>query len=116
MVPDEDLATTAGRDFLANFESRFGFVAPLPWFQGSAYDDVYIAAECLRQTGDDQDADGFRDCLYGLTFSGAIGDNYSFDANGDVAGLSNAVVEVLPLDERTDENRGKRRLGPAPTP
>ena len=116
VVPDEDLATNAGRDFLANFEARFGYVAPLPWFQGSAYDDVYIAAECLSQTGDDQDSDGFRDCLYGLTFSGAIGDNYSFDANGDVAGLSNAVVEVLPTAERTEENRGKRRLGPAPTP
>ena len=116
VVPDEDLSTNAGEDFLANFEARFGYVAPLPWFQGSAYDDVYIAAECLRQTGDDQNSDGFRDCLYGLTFSGAIGDNYSFDANGDVSGLSNAVVEVLPLADRTEENRGKRRLGPAPTP
>ena len=116
VVPDEDLQTTAGSDFLANFQERFGNVPPLPWFQGSAYDDVYIAAECLRQTGDDQDADGFRDCLYGLTFSGAIGDYYSFDANGDVAGLSNAVVEVLPVAERTEENRGKKRLGPAPTP
>ena len=116
VVPDEDLATNTGRDFLTNFEARYGYVAPLPWFQGSAYDDVYIAAECLRQTGDDQNADGFRDCLYGLTFSGAIGDNYSFDANGDVAGLSNAVVEVLPTAERTEDNRGKRRLGAAPTP
>ena len=116
VVPDEDLSTTAGKDFLANFEARFGTVAPLPWFQGSAYDDVYIAAECLRQTGDDQNADAFRDCLYGLTFSGAIGDNYSFDDNGDVAGLSNAVVEVLPTAERTEANRGKKRLGPAPTP
>ena len=61
-------------------------MASLPWFQGSAYDDVYIAAECLKQTNDDQDADGFRDCLYSLTRSGAIGDNYSFDENGDVVG------------------------------
>ena len=116
VVPDEDLGTDTGRSFLINFEARFGYVAPLPWFQGSAYDDVYIAAECLRQTGDDQDTGAFRDCLYGLTHSGAIGDNYSFDANGDVAGLSNAVVEVLPTAERTEENRGKRRLGFAPTP
>ena len=116
VVPDEDLATTTGGDFLANFEERFGYVAPLPWFQGSAYDDVYIAAECLRQTGDDQDAEGIRDCLYDLTFSGAIGDNYSFDANGDVAGLANVVVEVLPVAERTEDNLGKKRLGPAPTP
>ena len=116
VVPDEDLSTQSGMDFLANFEARFGYVAPLPWFQGSAYDDVYIAAECLRQTGDDQNSDGFRDCLNGLTFSGAIGDNYSFDANGDVMGLSNVVVEVLPTAERTEDNLGKRRLGPAPTP
>ena len=116
VVPDEDLATFVGRDFLANFKERFGYVAPLPWFQGSAYDDVYIAAECLRQTGDDQDSDGLRDCLNALTFSGAIGDSYTFDANGDVAGLANVVVEVLPVAERTEDNLGKKRLGPAPTP
>ena len=116
VVPDEDLATDTGRNFLSNFEARFGYVAPLPWFQGSAYDDVYIAAECLRQTGDDQDTAGFQDCMNGLTWSGAIGDNYSFDENGDVTGLSNVVVEVLPTSERTDDNLGKRRIGPAPTP
>ena len=116
IVPDENLSTSSGRSFLTNYKARFGEVAPLPWFQGSAYDDVYIAAECLKQTGDDQDTDGFRACLNGLTFSGAIGENYSFDANGDVTGLSNVVVEVLPVSERTEENLGKKRLGPAPTP
>ncbi len=114
IVPDPDLRTATGEDFLANYEAHYGDVATLPWFQGSAYDDVYIAAECLRQTGDDQDADGFRDCLYGLTWSGSIGDNYSFDANGDVAGLSNVVIEVLPLAERSEDNQGYRVLGPAP--
>ena len=116
IVPNPNLSTAAGKDFLARFESRFGVVASLPWFQGSAYDDVYIAAECLRQTDDDQDADGFRDCLYGLTWSGAIGDNYSFDENGEVVGLSNVVIEVLPTEERTEENLGYRVLGPAPSP
>ena len=116
VVPDEELSTQSGIDFLANFEARFDYVAPLPWFQASAYDDVYIAAECLGQTGDDQNSGGFRDCLNGLTFSGAIGDNYSFDANGDVMGLSNVVVEVLPTAERTEDNLGKKILGPAPTP
>ena len=101
-------------EFLTKFRDRYGVPASLPWFQGSAYDDVYIAAECLSQTGDDQDADGFRDCLYGLTWSGAIGDNYSFDENGDVVGLSNVVVEVLPVAERTEDNLGYRVLGPAP--
>ena len=116
IVPNPNLSTSAGKDFLAKFESRYGVVATLPWFQGSAYDDVYIAAECLRQTGDDQDADGFRDCLYGLTWSGAIGDNYSFDENGEVVGLSNVVIEVLPTAERTEDNLGYRVLGPAPSP
>ena len=116
IVPNPELTSTAGREFLARFKARYGVVASLPWFQGSAYDDVYIAAECLKQTNDDQDADGFRDCLYNLTWSGAIGDNYSFDENGDVVGLSNVVVEVLPPAERTDDNLGYRVLGPAPTP
>ena len=116
VIPNPDLATSSGKDFLAKFKERYGEVASLPWFQGSAYDDVYIAAECLKQTGDDQDADGFRDCLNNLTYTGAIGDNYSFDENGDVVGLSNVVVEVLPIAERTDDNLGYRVLGPAPTP
>ena len=60
--------------------------------------------------------DGFRDCLYELTRSGAIGDDYSFDENGDVVGLTHVLIEVLPVAERTDENLGFRVLGPPPTP
>ena len=116
VIPNPDLASPAGKEFLANFKARYGKVASLPWFQGSAYDDVYIAAECLKQTNDDQDVDGFRDCLNNITWTGAIGDDYSFDENGDVVGLSNVVVEVLPTAERTDDNLGYRVLGPAPTP
>ena len=98
---------------LANFRAEYDYIT-LPWYLGSAYDDVYIAAECLKETEDDQDADGFRDCLYGITWSGAIGDGYSFDDNGEVVGLANVVVEVLPVSERTEENQGYRVLGPAP--
>ena len=116
IVPNPDLNSAAGKEFLANFRARYGVVASLPWFQGSAYDDVFIAAECLRQINDDQDADAFKDCLYSITWSGAIGDDYSFDENGDVVGLSNVVIEVLPTAERTEDNLGYRVLGPAPTP
>ena len=108
VIPNPELTTTAGMDFLTKFRDRYGVPATLPWFQGSAYDDVYIAAECLRQTGDDQDADGFRDCLYDLTWSGAIGDDYSFDENGDVVGLSNVVVQVLPVDRADRGQPGLR--------
>ena len=95
---------------IADFRDRYNYVT-LPWHLGSAYDDVYITAECLKKTGDDQDADGFRDCLYGITWSGAIGDGYSFDADGEVVGLSRAVVEILPTTERTEENYGFKVLG-----
>ncbi len=116
IVPNPDLQTQVGKDFLTNYEARFGTVPSLPWFQGSAYDDVFIIAECLGRTGDDQDSAGIRDCLYGLSWSGAIGDDYTFDSNGDVAGLSNVVIEILPASERNDDNQGHRILGPAPTP
>ncbi len=108
--------TNRGEQFLKDFEAHFGHVATQPWFQASAYDDVYLAAACLAQTGDDQDTDGFRDCMYDITFSGAIGDDYSFDEYGEVVGLGNAVVQILPLAERTDDNLGYVSLGPAPTP
>ena len=112
IVSDLDPANEKGQEVLANFRQRYNYVT-LPWHLGSAYDDVYIAAECLRQTGDDQDADGFRDCMYEITWSGAIGDNYSFDADGEVVGLSRVVVEILPVSERTDDRRYEV-LGPAP--
>ena len=113
VIPSPDLSTEKGKEFLDNFRSRYGYVT-LAWFLGSAYDDVYIAAECLKKTGDDQDADGFRDCLYDISWSGAIGDDYTFDDKGEVVGLSNEVVEVLPTSERTSDNQGFKYLGAAP--
>ena len=97
------------QEVLANFRDRYDYIT-LPWHLGSAYDDVYITAECLKKTGDDQDADAFRDCLYGITWTGAIGYDYSFDENGEVVGLSRVVVEVLPVSERTTENYGYKVL------
>ena len=114
ITADLDPANAKGQEVLANFRKRYDYVT-LPWHLGSAYDNVYIAAECLKQTGDDQDADGFRDCLYAITWSGAIGDHYRFDADGEVVGLSRVVVEVLPVAERTAERKYKV-LGPAPKP
>ena len=102
-----DPTNEKSQQVLADFRERYDYVT-LPWHLTSAYDDVYIAAECLRQTGDAQDADGFRDCLYAITWSGALGDNYSFDEKGEVVGLSRSVVEVLPPAERTEENYGYR--------
>ncbi len=114
IIADLDPANATGREVIANFRQRYDYVT-LPWYIGSVYDDVHITAKCLEVTDDDQDADGFRDCLYGITHSGAIGENYSFDSNGEVVGLSNVVVEVLPVAERTAENQGYRVLGGAPT-
>ena len=114
IAPDIDPANNKGLEVIAKFRERYGDVT-LPWFIASAYDTVYITAECLRQTHDDQDADGFRDCLYGITWSGGIGDNYSFDEDGEVVGLGNVVLEILPLVERSAENNGWKVLGTAPT-
>ena len=114
IVAELDPANVKAQEVLASFRERYGYVM-LSWYLGSAYDDVYITAECLKRTDDDQDADGFRDCLYDITWSGAIGLNYSFDENGEVVGPTNMVVRVLPASERTEANRGYRVIGPAPT-
>ena len=113
ILADISPSNAKGQEVLANFRARYDYVT-LAWYIGSVYDDIYITAECLKQTNDDQDADGFRDCLYGITWSGAIGENYTFDENGEVVGLSNVVVEVLPVAERTEENQGYKVLGSAP--
>ena len=114
VTADLDPANNKAQDVLKNFREKYDYVT-LPWYLGSAYDDVYITAECLKETGDDQDADGFKDCMYGITWSGAIGDSYSFDSKGEVVGLSNLVVEVLPTAERNEDNQGYKVLGGAPT-
>ena len=114
VITDLDPGNETAQNMLARFRARYGYIT-LPWYLGSAYDDVYITAECLKQTGDDQDSDGFRDCMYGITWSGTIGENYSFDERGEVVGLANVVVEVLPLGERTADNQGYTVLGPAPS-
>ena len=113
IIAELDPANDKAQQVLADFRERYEYVT-LPWYLGSAYDDVYITAECLKQTNDDQDADGFRDCLYEISWSGTIGDNYSFDEDGEVVGMTNVVVEVLPPDERTADNQGYKILGPAP--
>ena len=112
ITADLDPDSEKALQVLADFRERYKYVT-LPWHLGSAYDDVYIAAECLKKTGDDQDADGFRDCMYEITWSGAIGHDYSFDSDGEVVGLSRVVVEVLPASERTADRKYKV-LGPAP--
>ncbi len=114
ITADLDPDNEKAQEVLADFRERYNYVT-LPWHLGSAFDDVYIAAECLKQTNDDQDADGFRDCMYAITWSGAIGDDYSFDSDGEVVGLSRVVVEVLPAAERTTDRKYKV-LGPAPRP
>ena len=114
ITADLDPANQKAQEVLRNFRAKYDYVT-LPWYIGSAYDDVYITAECLKQTGDDQDTDGFRDCMYDITWSGAIGDSYSFDEMGEVVGLSNLVVQVLPLAQRTEDNQGYQVLGGAPS-
>ena len=114
ITADLDPDNEKAQEVLADFRERYDYVT-LPWHLGSAYDDVYIAAECLKRTNDDQDADGFRDCMYDITWSGAIGDNYSFDSDGEVVGLSRVVVEVLPVAERTPDRKYKV-LGPPSEP
>jgi len=113
IVPALDPGNTKASEFLERFRDRYDYTT-LEWYMGSAYDDVYITAACLAQTGDDQDAEGFRDCLYNMSsYAGTIG-TYTFDSDGEVVGLSNAVAEVLPVDERTAANAGWKILGPAP--
>ncbi len=114
ILADISPSNAKGQEVLSKFRARYDYVT-LAWYIGSVYDDVFITAECLKQTNDDQDADGMRDCLYAITWTGAIGENYTFDENGEVVGLANVVVEVLPVAERTEENQGYKVLGSAPT-
>ncbi len=52
ITADLDPANNKAQEVLGDFRTRYGQVT-LPWYLGSAYDDVYITAECLKKTGDD---------------------------------------------------------------
>ena len=56
ITADLDPANSKAQEVITNFREKYDYVT-LPWYLGSAYDDVYITAECLKQTEDDQDAD-----------------------------------------------------------
>ena len=99
------------QEVLANFKERYGYLT-FTRFLASAYDNIYITADCLEKTGDDQDADGFRDCLYDITWNGALGESYGFDELGEVTGLSPAVVEVLPPSEGTRTTKASKSSDP----
>lgn len=98
-----------GQEVITKFKEKYPYIA-LVWFIGSTYDNVYITAECVKQTGDDQDAGGFKECLNNIT---RIGDNYSFEERGDVTDIAPSIVEVLPPNERTADNQGFKVLGPS---
>ena len=90
VLADIDPSNEKGQQVPRRFRERYDYLT-LSWYVGLAYYNVHITAECLRRTGDDQDADGFRDCLHGIIWSWAIGDNYSFDEYGEVVGLAKVV-------------------------
>ena len=115
ITADLDPANNKAQEVLANFKQKYDYVT-LPWYLGSAYDDVYITAECLKKTGDDQDADGFRDCMYDVTWSGAIGESYSFDSLGRGRGSFQCCRGSL-ADGREDRGQpGLQGLGRSADP
>ena len=101
-----------GQEVIANFKERYDYIT-LAWYVASTYDGIHITAECLKRTEDDQDADGFKECLNNITWSGAIGENYSFDERGDIRDIAPSIVEILPTNERTPDNQGLKVLGPS---
>ena len=115
IVAELDRGNLKAESFLTAFKARFAYTT-LRWYMGSAYDDVFVTAQCLEQTNDDQDAEGFRDCLNNMPpFEGVIG-TFTFDEFGEVVGPTNVVIEVLPVAQRTLDNSGWKVLGAAPVP
>jgi len=97
-----------GQEFLSKFRELYGYTT-LEYYMAAAYDATYILTACVSQVGSDQDTEGLKACLYGLTdYVGAIGGPYSIGDDGDVIGVTMDTVVVLPLSERTEGNFGYR--------
>ena len=101
ITDDNELAQSV----LTSFRTRYGYIT-LPWHLSSVYDDVYITAKCLEQVKDDQHTSAIKDCLYETVHTGAIGEKYSFDADGEVIGVPYQVIQILPTSQRTEDNFG----------
>ena len=126
-----DYAEGVRRTSVAQFEKRGGqvvseerynsdvtdFRTQLTKLLNEAPDALHIAAQSEFTAGTivKQSRELGYEGLYGITWSGGIGDNYSFDEDGEVVGLGNVVLEILPLAERSAENNGWKVLGTAPT-
>ena len=114
IIADLDPANAKAKEVLANFRSQYGYIT-LAWYLGSAYDDVYIAAECLKKTGDDQDADGFRDCLYDITWNGVIEKTTASTRTVRSLDSPTPLWRSYRRAERNTDNQGYKVLGGAPT-
>lgn len=86
--------------FLESYEAKYDKKPDFDYYAGARYDSMYLLAEAIEAVG--YDSEKIRDYLYDLdNFDGVLG-SFSFDENGDVAGITfedrqvvNNKVEVL---------------------
>ncbi len=81
LEPAFDAANTKASALFEKYKRKNGRDAPQPFFMASAYDDVYLIAEAVRQHG--MNTENIRDFLYSVkNWDGAVG-KLTIDSNGD---------------------------------
>ena len=98
-----------GQAFLSRYAARFGSAAN-EFFQAAAYDAPYLLKAAIEQVGSLDDPDAIRTYLSTMEkYSGSIG-TYHFDSNREIAGVSDVLVEVLPISQRGGVGPGYKIL------
>ncbi len=86
------LVGSQGQTFADKYKTKFGIAPNYPFYDGGAYDDVYILSQAISKVGDD--AVKVKDYLHSMnSFTGTIG-TYTFDQNGDMTGAGIVMEKI----------------------
>ena len=81
-----------GPAFLASYKAAYGVGSPYEFYDGAAYDDIYLLAQAISKVGDDSTK--VVQYLHSLqSFTGTIG-TYHFDKNGDFVGINSILQQI----------------------
>ena len=93
VAPGLSSTSGKGKDFLDAYKAEFGKDASYPYYAGAAYDDMNLFASGITQNGNNSDK--VRDYFLKINgYTGSIG-TYSFDQNGDLAGISFVFQKIV---------------------
>ncbi len=87
------LSTAKGQDFLSKYKATYNSDPNYPFYDGAAYDAVYLISQAVSSVGDDSTK--VQKYIHSLAnYTGVLG-TYSFDKNGDIIGAGIVLEKIV---------------------